>query len=149
MKLDNFDLAEPYATIELVGLGHHWDLHSWADFVGASFVPDDDEVWLEWRVPADVNNPWGSPGNMARGCRLRFRHVHHLLMTGRSESYPSKEAKTVKAVGKAIPGEGKYPFKQDWKVGEPFFLRFQFHDERMLEVGAEVAMLEAIPQHDG
>src|SRR5262245_79256 len=144
MKLDNFDLASPYATIELVGLGHRWDLHSWADFVGVTFAPEQDEMAFEWRVPLDEQNPWGSPGNRATGCRLRFRRVFHLAMSGRDPAYPKAEALTIDSISKAIPGERDYPFKREWAPDEPFHLRFQFHDSRTIDVGAELATLEAI-----
>src|SRR5262245_41799217 len=144
MRLENFELAEPYATIELVGLGHRWDLHSWADFVGVTFTPEQDELCLEWRVPTHERNPWGSPGNTATGCRLRFRGVRLVTMTNRDSAYPMDEALTLEAIGKAIPGETKYPFKRDWEPGETFNLRFEFHDERSIEIGAKEATLEAI-----
>ena len=144
MNLENFDLAKPYATIELVGLGHRWDLHSWADFVGLTFAPEQDEVLLEWRVPSTEPNPWGSLGNHAKGCRLRFRRVHHLVFTGRDPAHPKTDASSISAIGKAIPDELEYRYKSNWQLGETFHLRFEFEDTRAIQVGAENVRLEAI-----
>ena len=70
MRLENFDLESPFGAIVLQGLGHHWDLHGFARFQGFSFDPERDELTMEWR--AGHENPWGSDGNNASGCRLRF-----------------------------------------------------------------------------
>ena len=144
MRLENFELSAPFGCIELVGLGHRWDLHSWADFVGITFTPEKDELSFEWRVPSGEQNPWGSPGNQARGCRLRFIGVQHVMVTPRDSAFPKEDASSVDSIGKAIPGEREYRYKSSWAPSEPFFLRFEFVDGRAIEVGSDAVSLEAI-----
>jgi hypothetical protein len=139
MKLANFELADPAVAIELVGLRHRWDLHSWANFTGFRFSPDTDELLMEWDVPRDAENPWGSPGNTARGCRLRFTGISFLRMTPRDEAYPRSEALCLGGVSKVIPDEPDYRFKKRWEPGKVFRLLF-----RELEIGAATVQLEAI-----
>jgi hypothetical protein len=144
MKLENFDLNKPFGAIELQGLGHDWDLHNWAEFKGFSFVPGTNELILEWRVPEGHENPWGSRGNMARGCRLRFQGLKSIRVSERDTAYPLKESDCVSGISKVIPGELEYPFKRSWAEGEAFHLRITFQDERNIEIAAESVSLEAI-----
>jgi len=72
MKLENFELLQPFGGIELQGLGHVWDLHNFAHFKGLTFVPERNELILEWRIERADSNVSGKLGNTA-GCRLRFR----------------------------------------------------------------------------
>ncbi len=144
MKLENFDLAAPFGAIEIQGLGHDWDLHSWADFKGFSFIPETNELLLEWQVPVGQENPWSSRGNMARGCRLRFRGLKAVRVSERDAAYSSSDSSCVSGISKVAPGELEYPFKRSWGEGEPFHLRVTFHDERSIEIEADSASLEAI-----
>lgn len=144
MKLENFDLSESSCTIELQGLGHCWDLHNCAGFTGFAFSPERDELILEWRVASAQENPWGSLGNRARGCQLRFRGISFLSMSPRDAACPSSEALCLAGLSKVIPGEREYPHKDRWEPDEPFHLLFEFQDERTLEIGAAAVRLEVI-----
>lgn len=144
MRFDNFDLTTPYGGIEIRGLGHNWDLHNFAHFQGFSFNPARDEVTMEWHARSGQENPWGSRGNSARGCRLRFSGVLFLRATSRDRAYPLEESRTVTALSKATPEQGAYRFKEDWGPDEPFHLIIEFQDEREIEIGANVVRLEAI-----
>jgi hypothetical protein len=57
MELENFELSRPFGWIELQGLGHVWDLHNFADFEGLSFLPEPNELVLEWRVARSASHP--------------------------------------------------------------------------------------------
>jgi hypothetical protein len=144
MRFENFDLESPLGAIVLRGLGHHWDLHGFADFQGFSFDPERDELIMEWR--AGHENPWGSDGNSARGCRLRFSVLRFLRGTSRDPAYPPQESRAVSGISKAIPGpeQSEFRFKQDWGPDEPFHLVIQFQDARELEIAADAVSLEAI-----
>ena len=144
MRFENFDLAAPYGAIELRGLGHNWDLHNFADFRGFTFDPGLDELTMEWQVPPGQEDAWGSRGNNARGCRLRFSGLRFLRGTNRDRAYPLEESRTVSGISKATPGQGEYRLKQDWGSDEGFHLIIQFQDEREFEVAADVVRLEAI-----
>ncbi len=144
MRFENFDLSSPCGGIELTGLGHHWDLHNFADFNGFRFLPAQDEIWMEWTVPTLERNPWGSPGNSARACRLRFVGVTHFVMGARDRAYPLTESDCLESVSKAVPGELEHPFKDNREEDESFHLRFEFQDERRLDIGADRVVLEAV-----
>jgi len=144
MRFENFDLAVPYGAIQLRGLGHDWDLHNFADFRGFTFDPGLDELTMEWQAPEGQENPWGSRGNNARGCRLRFSGLSFLRGTSRDRAYPLQESLTVSGISKATPGQGEGRLKQDWGPDERFHLIIQFQDEREFEVAADVVRLEAI-----
>ena len=144
MRFENFELAAPYGAIELRGLGHAWDLHNFATFQGFAFDPERDEFTMEWLVEPGQENPWGSRGNNARGCRLRFSGLRFLRETNRDRAYPLKESRTVAGVSKATPEQGEHRLKQEWAPDEPFHLIIRFQDERELEIAANVVRLEAI-----
>jgi len=145
MKLENFDLDAPFGSVTLVGIGHHWDLHAWADFVGAEFMPEHDRLVLEWRAPDGQENPWGSPGNDSSGCRLVFNGVSFFQISPRDPAYPSSESRTVASISKASLSETKFRFQNSWDAGEPFRLLVEFQDERRIEVEAESVSLERLP----
>jgi hypothetical protein len=144
MRFENFDLMSPLGAIHLRGLGHYWDLHGFADFQGFKFDPERDELTMEWR--AGEGNPWGSDGNNARGCRLRFTVLRFLSVTSRDPAYPPVESRAVSGISKAMPGpeRSEFRFKRDWGPDEPFHLVFCFQDGRELEIAADAVKLEAI-----
>ena len=144
MRLENFDLESPFGAIVLEGLGHHWDLHGFARFQGFSFDPERDELTMEWR--AGHENPWGSDGNNASGCRLRFTVLRFLRATNRDSAYPPLESQAVAGIYKALPGpeRSEFRFKRDWGPDEPFNLVICFQDGRELEVAADAVRLEAM-----
>jgi len=144
MRFDNFDLAQPYGAIVLRGLGHEWDLHSFAAFQGITFEPQRNEVILEWRTSGTESNPWGSRGNTASGCRIRFRAVRSLSLGPRDSAYPPAEALCVAGISKVIPGEAEPLFKQSWAPDEQFHLRVTFQDERHVDIDAESATFETL-----
>ena len=144
MKLENFDLSSPYGDIEIRGLGHAWDLHNFATFQGFTFQPTRNELCLEWRVGGQTDNPWGSRGNSAGGCRIRFVGVRSVIVTPRDAGYPAEESLCLAEISKVIPGEREFPYKQEWGVGEQFHLRLKFQDERYVDIEAESAVLEAL-----
>ena len=80
MKLENFIVEGGFTGTTLFGLGRHWDLHSFAETRSLHYEPKTRTLVLEWSVP-EMANPWGSPGNRARGCRLLFENVVSLRMT--------------------------------------------------------------------
>ena len=145
MRFENFDLKSPHGAVELQGLGHDWDLHNWPDFHGFEFDPAADELTMEWTVPAEQANPWGSRGNTARGCRLRFCTLRYFRSTGRDPAYPIEESRTVSELSKAVPEPGEYRYQQVWGPEEPFHLIIRFQDEREFEISADVVRLEAMP----
>ena len=71
MKLLNFELEHPSATICLKGLGHEWDLHNHADFGEVRLQVESDSLRLTWYATL-AKAPWGNPDNQAAGCRLTF-----------------------------------------------------------------------------
>ena len=144
MRFENFDLDSPYCATELRGLGHAWDLHNWADFRGFTFDPSRDELTLEWVVRPGHDNPWGSRGNTALGCRLRFAGLQLFRSTGRDRAYPQEESRTIAELSKAVPEPGEYRYKREWGPDEPFHLIIRFQDERQFEIAADVVRLEAI-----
>ena len=75
MKLINFELESPFATITLKGLGCEWDLHNFADFIGFSFNAAENSLSLTWDATALEGNTWGDLKNDAKGCKLVFRSV--------------------------------------------------------------------------
>jgi hypothetical protein len=70
--------------------------------------------------------------------------VKHVKIGARDLAYPLDEGGCLASVSKAIPGNPEYPFKNAWEPGDPFHLRFEFQDERVCEIGADHALLEAV-----
>src|SRR5204863_7316657 len=109
-----------------------------------TFEPQRNELILEWRVVGGHSNPWGSLGNVAGGCRLRFRGLKSLIVTARDSAYPAEESLCLSDISKVIPGERDHPYKRTWSDGEQFHLRLGFQDERCFDIEAESAILEAL-----
>lgn len=145
MRLENFDLVKPFGQILLRGLGHTWDLHNFVVFKGLGFHPERDELVMEWRVETSRADPWGSPGNSAVGCRLRFVGVRSVSLSPRDPALQLDESVCLEMISKVVPGEREYPFKDSWGPNELFNLRLDLHDDRNIEVDAESVSLEAIP----
>ena len=147
MKFANFELSEPFGSVILQALGHEWDVHNFAELVGVHQPNNRGIASLEWQVPPEVDNPWGSPGNSASGCRLVFSGVRRFDFKA-GEPTLSEGSRTVAGISKAIPGESEYPFKQQWGSDELFYLRVELEDLGRIEIDAEVAVLEPIPRLD-
>lgn len=105
MHLRNFDLAQSSRAIELVGLGHRWDIHNFAKLTDVTHDSEKKTVTLEWRVPANVTSPWGDPTNHARGCKLEFSAVTTVVL-GLGEKVPAGEHKVLTDVSKVDPHQG-------------------------------------------
>lgn len=144
MRLKNFNLTSPYGCAVIRGCGHDWDLHNFADFQGFFFTPDRDDLVMEWLVVPGEENPWGSRGNAAAGCRLCFSGIRYLRVVGRDTDYPAEESSCLASISKVEPGESEYRGKEKWEPGEPFRLLFQFQDGRQIEVEADSVSLEAL-----
>ena len=142
MILSNFELREPNHTIELVGLGHNWDLHNFAEFEGLEVNAGQNHATLRWRVP-DVENPWGSLNNAFRGCALVFSGLRALSMTPHDPDHATED-RDLADVSKVTPEPGEYRTRERWSPGEPFNLRFEFQSGRTIEVAAERAELVGI-----
>jgi len=140
MTLSNFELNEPFGSVILRGLGQEWDLHNFAELVAVRPPNVAGIASLEWHVPADVDNPWGSRGNSASGCRLVFSGVRRFEQLG-GDPKQSDGARAVRGISKAIPGELEYPFKQKWESDELFYLRVEMEDSGRIDIDAEVAAL--------
>ena len=147
MILTNFDLNLPACATELVGLGHRWDLHSFADFEGLEVRLAQDIATLRWQVPTDcpVDNPWGSPGNTSRGCAIVFTGLRALHLTPRHAEADAEGDKALSDVSKVTPELGSHRHREHWLPGEHFHLRFEFDSGRSLEVAADRAELVCIP----
>jgi hypothetical protein len=148
VKLENFILEGGFTGTTLFGLGRHWDLHSFAETRSVRYEPRTRTLALEWSVPA-MPNPWGSPGNRARGCRLVFEGVVSLRMTDLDPGAPAQDDAVVADVSRVVPGEAAYSWIE--KGGEPdiFRLLFRFQSGRKIEVDAERARLEPIEGPEG
>ena len=144
MKLINFELESPYATITLKGFGCEWDLHNCADFVGFSFDAANNSLFLEWDASSLEGNTWGDPKNDAKGCRLIFRNITFIHMSYRDEACPLSEDLCLSSVSKVIPNTIEYRYQDKWSEGEECNLLFEFHSERSLEIGAESAELARV-----
>ena len=147
MKFANFELSEPFGSVILQALGHEWDMHNFAALVGVHQPNTTGIASLEWQVPPDVDNPWGSPENSASGCRLVFSGVRRFDVKA-GEPTLLEDSQTVAGISKAFPGESEYPFKHHWGADESFYLRVELEDSGQIEIDAEVATLEPIPRLD-
>ena len=145
MRLVNFDLESPFASISIKGLGYEWNLHNCADFLGFDFVAQDNSISLAWDASAREGTTWdGLPKNESKGCKLIFHNVNFVQLAPRDEAYPRSEDWCVSGISKAIPNTSKYRFKAEWNEGEEFNLLFEFQSERTLEIGAESAELQVV-----
>ena len=146
MLLTNFELRKPSYSIELVGLGHNWDLHNFANLEGFEMQTTENRLTLRWTVP-DVENPWGSFGNSFRGCALVFSGVRGLSVTPRDPNGIQKEDTDLAHVSKVTPESEpleSYRHRERWEPGEMFHLRFEFQSGRAIEVAADSAELVGI-----
>lgn len=147
MILSNFDLDRPARATQLIGLGHHWDLHSFVRFDGFEVRAREAEAILRWRVSTDqaVDNPWGSPGNLSRGCELHFTGLRALHLTPRDAGADLEEDLALADVSKVTPESGTHRHREQWIEGQLFHMRFEFESGRSLEVAAKRATLVGIP----
>ena len=125
MRFSNFDLRYPQG-VEVVGLGHNWDLHNFA-FLSAHHYDRDRRVCeFEWAVPRG-GNPWGDPSNSAVGCRLRLTGVSRYVVEGE----PPSGGAVLAELG-SIPPEGN---------DKRFDLWFLFEDGSLVKVAGDAAEL--------
>ena len=143
MKLRNFDLQNPSATIILLGLGVEWDLHNFAIFQGLAYDTTQNAVLLQWTVPR-VENPWGSVNNHFAGCTLRFQNVSALTISPRRPDALAEDDACMSGVSKVLPESDEYRHLDTWPPHRAFHLRFEFESGRTIEIAAESA--ELIPR---
>ena len=143
MKLDNFIVEGGFTGTTLFGLGRHWDLRSFAELCALRFEPKERVLVMEWSVPAMVN-PWGSPGNRARGCRILFEGVGFLRMTPQEPDAGLDDDVRVADVARIVPGESAWSWVEKGAETERFRLLFRFQSGRKIEVESDVARLEPI-----
>ena len=146
VKLKNYDLADPLCTVQLVGLGHSWDLHNFADFVGLEYDAEARSAVLSWKS-LEERNPWGDDTNKYKGCSLLFRGVKSLRVRPR-QSGASSDGRTLSDLAKVIPGEQEYRRREKWLPEHPFDLRFEFEDESVIEVSADSSELVGLLKVD-
>lgn len=143
MKLLNFSLTNGSGTPILIALGCEWDLHNFAEFVGVTHQARNNSVMLEWVAPS-IENPWGCTHNTAAGCRLLFRGLRLLLLTGGDENLPPDEASCLHSIWKVDPVRRDLPRTRiHWLPDDPFNLLFHFQNGRDIEIGADI--VELIP----
>lgn len=143
MRLENFILEGGFSGTTLFGLGHHWDLHSFAETRLVRFEPKTGSLAIEWTVPAMVN-AWGSQGNRARGCRLVFENVVFLRVTDTDAGARPEDDAIVADVSRVVPGEAAYSWIEKSADPERFRLLFRFQSGRKIEVESQRARLEPI-----
>lgn len=148
MKLENFILVGGFTGTTLFGLGRHWDLHSFAETRSVLFDPKTHTLVIEWSVPSMVN-PWGSPGNRARGCRLFFENVVSLRMTDHDPDASLADDAIVADVSRVFPGEAAYNWIEKGAEPERSRLRFRFQSGRKIEVESDRVYLEPIEGPEG
>jgi len=148
VKLENFILVGGFTGTTLFGLGRHWDLHSFAETRSVRFEPKSHALVIEWSVPAMVN-PWGSPGNRARGCRLFFENVVSLRMTDHDTDASLADDAIVADVSRVFPGEAAYSWIEKGAEPERSRLRFRFQSGRKIEVESDRVRLEPIEGPEG
>ena len=134
MRLANFDLVGPEPTITLVGLGHFWDLHNFAEFEGLAFDAATASLTLRWTVPA-VEDPWGSNGNEHMRCELVFSGVRFCYISDRGDDNTSSDRDLAEML-RVTPELGEYRMRTEWPANSDFHLRFEFMSGRAIEIGA-------------
>jgi hypothetical protein len=137
IKLLNFELESSYYALTIKGLGYDWDLHNFADYQGFCFDPTDNSLSLMWIAVPNEGNPWGCPANKSKGCKLIFRNIRFLQMSGMDESIPLSEELGLSSISKVIPNTTEWRCKETWDETDEFNLLFEFQSERSLEIGAE------------
>ncbi len=144
MRLVNFHLEQPYSAVMLIGLGHEWDLHSYANFVRLEYDALDDVLIMEWKVEPGDENPWSSRGNTALGCRLHYQGVRLLSMACGTTQAEDRDRYCLSGVSKVVLEDGEFRFKDHWQDDEPFRLLFSFESGHRIEVEADPVSLEAV-----
>lgn len=129
MELTNFELAYPQG-VELVGLGHNWDLHNFATCVGASYDAGAEVAIVSW-VRDTPDNPWGDPSNLATGCTLRFEGVTRWIV----EPGAGPDGDTLAEIS-SIPQD-----EADWDELDEFDLWLRFEDGTMIKIAAQSGTL--------
>jgi hypothetical protein len=84
MRLSNYTLRFNQG-VELSGLGHNWDLHNFATFLGFEYDPVTRTAILAWKADS-AKNPWGDPSNCWKGCKLRFDGISQWHVEESSDS---------------------------------------------------------------
>jgi len=144
VKLTNFEIESPFGGRTLRGLGHAWDLHNFATFAGVLYDPTSRHAVLDWYVQTDVSNPWGSPGNDARGCRLHFKAVEFALLKQAGAGRLTPENACLSAVSRVDPSDVEYRHKQQWTATDPFRLLFEFEGGCTIEIASDTVELEIL-----
>jgi hypothetical protein len=140
MHFVNFALERAIQAITLHGLGVEWDLHNFADLVGIRFDPGTAILDLEWRVPPNQANPWGSPLNLAVGCILRCAGVSALRIR-----FPGGVGtRDVAGVSRVDPEESTYRFKSEWRDDDESNLLVELEGGAEIEVAADTVELVSI-----
>jgi hypothetical protein len=143
MKLLNFRLSKPAHSVVLIGLNCEWDLHNFAKFSGITLNAVLNELSVAWSVP-NVSNPWGFPGNLARGCYLRFAGLESVRIEPRDVAMPLSEDVCLAGLSMVVAQHGPHRFRSHWNLDDPFNLLFAFQSGRTIEVASESAELVAI-----
>jgi len=125
----NFNLRYPQG-VEVVGLGHNWDLHNFADLAAYRYDPALRVCEFEWSVAPQHLNPWGDPSNTHAGCRIRLTGVRRCVIEGA----PPSPGAVLAEIGSVSP-EGK---------DEPFDLWFLFEGGPLVKVAAKTAELKPL-----
>jgi len=125
MHLRNFQLRFNQG-VEVVAVGHNWDLHNFATLTAVHYDAARQVCELEWTAPS-VPNPWGDPSNDFAGCRLRFSGVSRC----ESEGDPVEPGAVLAEIATVSP-DGR---------DEPFDIWLSFESGTLLKLGGEEAEL--------
>ena len=143
MKLTNFEIESPFGGRTLRGLGHAWDLHSFATFAGVFYDPKSNHLTMDWYVQPD-SNPWGSLGNDATGCRLHFKCVKFALIRRLDTGTAPSDNSCLSAISKVDPDDADYRYRRRWSEDDPFRLLFEFEGGVTIEISSDSVELEAL-----
>lgn len=132
MILRNFRLRYPQG-VELVGLGHNWDLHNFVDLTAVRCDAIEGRCEFEWRA-SPVRNAWGDPSNAFAGCRLQFSGLSCLKVDG-----------TFAQVGDVLTEIGTV--SPDGRA-EPFDMWLTFENRCLLKIAGEEAKIIPIDRCD-
>lgn len=132
MLLTNFELRYPQG-VELVGLGHNWDLHNFATLDEVTFDRASATAALSWTADA-AENPWGDPSNGSKACRLKFEGVTRWEI----DKGHGRGADTLSEISDRPQGS------DDWHEADQFDLWIRLEDETMIKVSAANATLHAV-----
>ncbi|MCA9512572.1 MAG: hypothetical protein KC560_17830 [Myxococcales bacterium] len=132
MHIDNYSLRYSQG-VELLAEGHNWDLHNFAVFVGCHHDPVGRTCSFTW-VALLVENPWGDPGNTARGCILEFSGVSAFV----HEPGIGADKETLSEISDIPQGE------EGWSERDAFDLWLRFEDGTVYKLRAERSRLLAV-----